>query len=84
MEMEIYQTFCDIMLEYCNVYYLLGVVCVQKGVIEGNMKMIALSDIHKCLLNQITFYKINVEDFDQMYTLSELSLFWVDGFQYYS
>lgn len=29
MEMEIYQTFCDIMLEYCNVYYLLGVVCAK-------------------------------------------------------
>lgn len=29
MEIEIYQTFCDIMLEYCNVYYLLGFVCAK-------------------------------------------------------
>lgn len=29
MEMEIYQTFCDIMSEYCNVYYLLGFVCAK-------------------------------------------------------
>lgn len=57
MEMEIYQTFCDIMLEYCNVYYLLGFLCAQKGVIEGNMKMIALNGIHLCLLIKLYFMK---------------------------
>lgn len=58
---------------------------MRKGVIEGNMKMIALNDIHYVFAYQIIFYEVNAEDLDYVMLSNvhlDCSLFWVVGFKY--